>query len=74
MAALFFGERGDRMDLREYYRTIRDKEREIAEPFVTVVSLKTLDGGRAGRKTIVPRTVAAKLIVDGKVELEARCC
>ncbi len=28
------------MDLREYYRKIHEKEQEIAEPFVTVVSLK----------------------------------
>ncbi len=62
------------MDLRDYYRKIREKEQEIAEPFVTVVSLKTLDGGRPGRKTFVSRKVAAKLIVDGKVELEAQCC
>lgn len=62
------------MDLREYYRKIREKEQEIAEPFVTVVSLKTRDGGRPGRKTIVPRYVAAKLIVEGKAELEVKCC
>lgn len=59
------------MDLRDYYRKIREKEQEIAEPFVTVVSRKTSDGGRQGRKTIVPRAVAAKMIVDGKAELEA---
>jgi hypothetical protein len=62
------------MDLREYYRKIREQEQKIAEPFVTVVSLQTRDGGRPGRKTVVPRAVAAKMIVDGKAELEERCC
>lgn len=59
------------MDLGEYYRKIRETEREIAEPFVTVVSRKTSDGGRRGRKTVVPRAVAAKMIVEEKAELEA---
>jgi hypothetical protein len=58
------------MDLREYYKRVREQEEKIVEPFVTVVSVKTTDGGRRGRKTVVPRAVAARLIVDGKVELE----
>jgi hypothetical protein len=63
------------MELREYYKKVREVEAQIAEPFVTVVSRKTRDGGRAGRRVQVARDVAAKLIVDGKAELEeARCC
>lgn len=63
------------MELREYYRKIREAEAKIAEPFVTVVSRKTRDGGRAGRRIEVARDVAAKLIVDGKADLEeSRCC
>ena len=62
------------MDLREYYGKIREQERKIADPFVTVVSLKGSDGARAGRKTVVPRAVAAKMIVDGMAELEEPCC
>lgn len=58
------------MDLREYYRRIRDVEAGIVEPCVTVVSRKTPDGGRKGLKTVVPRAVAARLIVDGKADLE----
>jgi hypothetical protein len=63
------------MDLREYYRKIREVETQIAEPFVTVVSRKTRDGGRPGRRIEVARDVAAKLIVDGRADLEeSRCC
>jgi hypothetical protein len=63
------------MELREYYKKIREVEASIAEPFVTVVSLKTRDGGRAGRRIEVARDVAAKLIVDRRAELEeSRCC
>ncbi|MEI9814977.1 MAG: hypothetical protein WDO18_21070 [Acidobacteriota bacterium] len=63
------------MDLREYYRKLHEIEAKIAEPFVMVISRKTSDGGRAGRRTQVPRDVAAKLIVDGKADLEeSQCC
>ena len=56
------------MELREYYRKIREVEAELEDAFVSVVSKKTTDGGRGGVKTVVPRAVAAKLIVDGKVK------
>jgi hypothetical protein len=59
------------MNLREYYQRIRQVEEGLKEPFVTVVSTKTRDGGRRGVKTVVPRTVAAKLLVDGKVKRDA---
>lgn len=62
------------MDLREYYRRIREQEAAIVEPFVTVVSRKTAEGGRRGLKTLVSRSVAAKLIVDGKADLEEKQC
>ena len=58
------------MDLREYYRKIREVEATIAEPFVTIVSRKTGDGGRAGAKSVVPRFVAARFVVEGKVDLD----
>ncbi|MEO8100794.1 MAG: hypothetical protein ABI811_24065 [Acidobacteriota bacterium] len=59
------------MDLREYYRRIREVEAGIVEPFVTVVSRKSGDGGRKGAKTVVPRAVAARFLVEGKVDLES---
>lgn len=45
-------------------------EATIEEPYVTVVSRKTADGGRRGVKAVVSRAVAAKLVVDGKADLE----
>ena len=61
---------GDAMELREYYRKVREVEAGIVEPFVTVVSRKTPEAGRKGLKTMVTRAVAARLIVDGKADLE----
>lgn len=57
------------MDLRVYYQNIRQIEAEIAEPFAVIVSRETLDGGRAGMKSDVPRALAAKLVAEGKAEL-----
>lgn len=57
------------MDLREYYRKIREIEAEIGEANVVVVSRKTSEGGVRGVKSEVPRNVAAKLIADGRAVL-----
>jgi hypothetical protein len=57
------------MDLRAYYQKIRRIEAGITEAAVVVVSRETSDGGRAGVLTDVPRSVAARLIADEKVEL-----
>jgi len=57
------------MDLRAYYQKIRRIEAGIVEEDVVVVSRETSDGGRAGVLTDVPRSVAARLIADEKVEL-----
>jgi len=58
------------MDLRAYYRKVREVESDIRDAFVTVVSRATADGGKAGVKTDVPRGLAARLIVEGKAELD----
>lgn len=58
------------MDLRAFYQRIRQLESEIREPFVRVVSKSTPDGGKAGIKTDVSRRVAARLVVEGKAELD----
>ncbi len=57
------------MDLKVYYQKLRQVEQSIAEPQAVVVSLETPDGGRAGVLTEAPRTVAAKLIVEGGARL-----
>ncbi len=53
------------MDLRHYFRKIREIEATIAEPHTFVTSLETSDGGRAGIITEVPRYLAARMIVEG---------
>ena len=57
------------MDLRAYYQKIRKVEAEIKDPVVTIVSLETPEGGKAGTKTEVPRGLAARMIVEGRAEL-----
>ncbi len=57
------------MDLRGYYRRIRETEAEIGGPFAVIVSLATPDGGREGTPAEVPRRVAAKMVVEGLARL-----
>lgn len=56
------------MDLRTYYRKIRELAATLPDPAV-VVSQATPDGGVPGRLTEVPRDVAARLIFDGFAQL-----
>lgn len=57
------------MDLRAYYRKIRETELSLKEPVVVVVSLETPDGGKAGVRTEVSRQTAAKMLVGGRARL-----
>jgi hypothetical protein len=57
------------MDVRQYYRKLREVEAGITEPYVLVTSLETSDGGKAGIVCEVSREQAAKLIVEGRVTL-----
>jgi hypothetical protein len=57
------------MDLKVYYQKLRTIESEIKDLFPVVISRETTDGGKPGLKTQVSRGVAARLIVDGKVDL-----
>ncbi len=57
------------MDLKVYYQKLRQVEASITEPQVVVVSLETADGGRAGVFSEAPRTVAAKMVVEGRGRL-----
>jgi len=54
------------MDVKHYYRKIREIENSLSEPYVLVISLETADGGKAGVASEVTRSVAAKLIVEGR--------
>ena len=51
------------MDLKGYYRKIREAEASLDE-FVVVKSLATENGGLAGRLTEVSRGVGARLIAE----------
>lgn len=57
------------MDLKQYFRKMREIESTIPEPFVLLVSLDTPDGGKAGMITEVSRLSAAKMIIEGRAVL-----
>jgi hypothetical protein len=52
------------MDLRQYFKKIKDTELSIEEPYPLIVSLDTTDGGKAGTVVEVSRQEAAKAIVE----------
>jgi hypothetical protein len=57
------------VDLRQYFKKIRDTESGLADSFPLVMSLETTDGGKAGVASEVSREQAAKLIVEGCARL-----
>ncbi|MGA7411693.1 MAG: hypothetical protein WBW33_14535 [Bryobacteraceae bacterium] len=57
------------MDLRQFYKKVREVEASLAQPYVMVTSLETSEGGRQGVVSEVGREVAAMLIVGAKVAL-----
>ncbi|MGI8990144.1 MAG: hypothetical protein ACR2I2_11250 [Bryobacteraceae bacterium] len=57
------------MDLRAYYKKIREVESNIEGPFVVLISQETPEGGKFGVRTQVPRHIASKLIVEGRARI-----
>ncbi len=57
------------MDVKQYYRKLREIEATINEQYPLVVSVETSDGGKAGVISEVPRAVAAKMVVEGSAAL-----
>ncbi|MBI1356545.1 MAG: hypothetical protein GC160_19560 [Acidobacteria bacterium] len=57
------------MDLKAYYRRIREIEASFEDDFPVVRSLPTESGGQGGRLVETSRSVAARMIVDGVAEL-----
>jgi hypothetical protein len=57
------------MDMRAYYKRLREAEGQLTGAEFVMVSLATSEGGRAGVLTEVPRTVAARLLAEGRAEL-----
>jgi hypothetical protein len=60
---------GFSVDLRQYFKKLRDVEAAIEEEFPFVVSLETSDGGKPGVISEVSRELAAKGIVNGQAVL-----
>ncbi len=57
------------MDLKQYFRKIREIEATISTPHTFVTSLETSDGGKGGIVTEVAREMAAKMIAEGRAML-----
>jgi hypothetical protein len=57
------------MDVRAYYRKIRETETMLNGDHFVVVSLETSEGGKAGVRTEVNRANAAKLIAESRARL-----
>lgn len=57
------------MDLKQYFRKLRDVEARISEQYPIVISLETADGGKAGVAAEVPRAIAARMIVESQAVL-----
>lgn len=57
------------MDLRQYFRKLREIESGLVDSYPVVISLETSDGGKAGVISEVSRETAAKLIVDGRAAI-----
>jgi hypothetical protein len=57
------------MDLKQYFKKIKDTEETIASPYPLIVSLETTDGGKAGTIVEVSRQEAAKAIVENRAVL-----
>jgi hypothetical protein len=57
------------MDLRIFYRKMREVEAAIAEDPTLVISVETSDGGKPGVISEVRREVAARLLVEGRARL-----
>ena len=57
------------MDLKKYYRRIREIEAALEDEFPVLKSLATEAGGLGGKLTEATKIVAARMVVDGVAEL-----
>lgn len=53
------------MDLRAYYKKVRDAEAKLTGSETVLISLATSEGGKENVRTEAPRAVAARLIAEG---------
>lgn len=54
------------MDLRAYYKKVREAEAQLIGDHTILVSLATPEGGREGVYTEASRAVASKMIAEGR--------
>jgi hypothetical protein len=54
------------MDVKQYFRKIREVEASLIEEFPVLKSLETSDGGKPGTLAEVSRENAARMIVEGR--------
>ena len=57
------------MDLRDFFKRVREVEAAITDDYPILVSYSTPDGGKAGMVTETPRSVAAMLIAEARARL-----
>ena len=60
------------MDMRQFYQKIKEVEESIQTAEVVIVSNTTPDGGKAGVKSEVKRSVAARMVAEGHAHLAAK--
>lgn len=57
------------MDLRTWYKKVRDAEAGLTGEHFVTVSLATSEGGKEGVRTEAPRLIAARLIAEGRARI-----
>ena len=57
------------MDVRSYYKKVKDTEETLRGNEVVLVSLATPEGGKEDVRTEAPRNVAARLIAEGRARV-----
>ena len=57
------------MDLRSYYKKVKEAEEQLQGEYLVMVSFATPEGGKDGVKTEVPRRLAAQLIAEGRARI-----
>jgi hypothetical protein len=57
------------MDLRSYYKKVRDEEAALTGDHIVIVSLETSEGGKPGVLTEAPRAIAARLIAEERARV-----
>jgi hypothetical protein len=57
------------MDVRSYYKKVKDTEEGLKGSEVVLVSLATPEGGKEGVRTEAPRSVAARMIAEGRARV-----